>query len=62
MNPKIMVVEDEPVLLETLAYNLTRQGYDVVTAADGQLAITLARKERPALLVLDVMLPGVRRF
>ncbi len=62
MNPKIMIVEDEPVLLETLAYNLTRQGYDVITAADGQLAITLARKERPALLVLDVMLPGVDGF
>ena len=62
MTPKIMVVEDEPVLLETLAYNMIRQGYDVVTAADGHEAIGLARKERPSLLVLDVMLPGVDGF
>jgi DNA-binding response OmpR family regulator len=62
MSPKIMVVEDEPVLLETLTYNMIRQGYDVVTAADGHEAIGLARKERPSLLVLDVMLPGVDGF
>jgi DNA-binding response OmpR family regulator len=62
MTPKIMIVEDEPVLLGTLAYNLTRQGYEVITASDGHQAIALARKERPALLVLDVMLPGVDGF
>jgi DNA-binding response OmpR family regulator len=62
MTPKIMIVEDEPVLLETLAYSLTRQGYDVVTAADGHQAVTLARRERPSLLVLDVMLPGIDGF
>jgi DNA-binding response OmpR family regulator len=62
MTPKIMIVEDEPVLLETLSYNLTRQGYEVITASDGHQAIALARKERPALLVLDVMLPGVDGF
>jgi DNA-binding response OmpR family regulator len=62
MSLKVLVVEDEPVLLETLAYNLQKQGYEVLTAADGYQAIALARKERPALLVLDLMLPGVDGF
>jgi DNA-binding response OmpR family regulator len=58
----VLVVEDEPILLETLAYNLGKQGYEVLTAADGYQAIALARKERPALLILDLMLPGVDGF
>ena len=62
MSLRILVVEDEPILLETLAYNLNKQGYQVLTAADGYQAIALARKERPALLVLDLMLPGVDGF
>ncbi len=62
MTQKVMVVEDEPVLLDTLAYNLKKQGYDVVTATDGQQAIQLARKERPSLLILDLMLPGMDGF
>ena len=62
MSLKVLVVEDEPVLLETLAYNLAKQGYEVLTAADGYQAIALARKERPALLILDLMLPGVDGF
>ena len=62
MTNKVMVVEDEPVLLDTLAYNLKKQGYEVVTASDGQQAIQLARKERPALLILDLMLPGMDGF
>jgi DNA-binding response OmpR family regulator len=59
MSIKVLVVEDEPVLLETLTYNLGKQGYEVLAAADGYQAIALARKERPSLLILDVMLPGV---
>jgi DNA-binding response OmpR family regulator len=59
MSLKVLVVEDEPVLLETLTYNLGKQGYEVLAAADGYQAIALARKERPSLLILDVMLPGV---
>ena len=59
MSLKVLVVEDEPALLDTLAYNLARQGYQTLTATDGYQAIALARKERPALLILDVMLPGV---
>lgn len=56
---KILVVEDDLTLMETLEYNLVRQGYEVLTAADGWLALEVARKERPDLIVLDIMLPGL---
>ncbi len=59
---KVLVVEDEPVLLETLEYNLTRQGYQVYTASDGPAAVQVARQERPDLILLDVMLPGLDGF
>jgi DNA-binding response OmpR family regulator len=57
MADKVLVVEDEPSLLETLQYNLLRQGYAVLTARDGLSALDLARKEQPQLVVLDIMLP-----
>lgn len=56
---KVLVVEDEPSLVETLEYNLTRQGYDVCTATDGLAALEVARRERPDLILLDIMLPGL---
>ena len=62
MPEKILVVEDEPALLETLAYNLERQGYQVLTAADGRAAVDMARAERPDVLVLDIMLPEMDGF
>ncbi|MGH2538779.1 MAG: response regulator [Candidatus Promineifilaceae bacterium] len=62
MVAKILVVEDEAALLETLTYNLTRQGYAVAQARDGHRAIERARQERPDLILLDVMLPGVDGF
>ncbi len=58
----ILVVEDETSLRETLAYNLTRQGYQVETATDGKMAIETARKTRPDLIVLDIMLPVLDGF
>jgi len=57
MSRTILVVDDEPTLLETLAYNLTEDGYRVVTAADGREALERFRAERPDLVVLDLMLP-----
>jgi DNA-binding response OmpR family regulator len=62
MSDKVLVVEDEPILLETLEYNLARQGYEVCTAADGLVALEVARQERPDVIVLDVMLPGIDGF
>jgi DNA-binding response OmpR family regulator len=59
---KVLVVEDEPALLDTLEYNLTHQGYQVCTAADGPTALEVARREHPDLILLDVMLPGLDGF
>jgi DNA-binding response OmpR family regulator len=59
MTHKILVVEDEAVLRETLQYNLARQGYQVHVAPDGRSALEVARKERPDLILLDLMLPGI---
>ncbi len=62
MPEHILVVEDEPSLQEALAYNLTRQGYQVETAGDGQTAVDMARKIHPDLVVLDLMLPVLDGF
>jgi DNA-binding response OmpR family regulator len=57
MSPKVLVVDDELILLETLQYNLKRQGYAVCTADNGLLALEMARTEGPDLILLDVLLP-----
>ncbi len=57
MTRKILVVDDEAVLVETIAYNLEQAGYQVITAADGVSALEAARREEPDLVVLDIMLP-----
>lgn len=62
MAEKIMVVDDEISLLETLAYNLKKQGYEVETASDGPTAVELARTSHPDLILLDIMLPGMDGF
>ncbi|MDH4136304.1 MAG: response regulator transcription factor [Anaerolineae bacterium] len=54
----ILVVDDEPHIVEIVRDYLKQAGYRVVTANDGQTALTLARHERPDLMVLDLMLPG----
>ena len=59
MGEKVLIVEDEAVLREALEYNLLRQGYEVRTAADGRAAVEIARRERPDLILLDLMLPGL---
>ena len=59
---KILVVDDEPTLVATLKYNLERDGFQVVTADDGESALNLARSHRPDLVLLDLMLPGLDGF
>ena len=59
---KIMIVEDDNNLLETLKYNLKKENYEVVTASDGIQALEIARREKPDLLILDIMLPGIDGF
>jgi len=54
---KILVVDDESAILQTLRFNLERNGYAVATAGDGRSAIALAASERPDLIILDIMLP-----
>lgn len=62
MKNKILVVEDERSLRETLAYNLTNEGYAVETCADGLSALEKARLVKPDLILLDIMLPGMDGF
>jgi DNA-binding response OmpR family regulator len=59
---RILVVEDDLTLLETLEYNLANEGYEVITAADGLTALEIAREEQPDLIVLDLMLPRLDGF
>jgi DNA-binding response OmpR family regulator len=59
---KVLVVEDNPNLLETLKYNLRKESYDVITATDGEQAIVVARREKPDFVVLDIMLPKMSGF
>jgi len=61
-NAKILVVEDEINLLELIRYNLAKEGYQVLTAKDGLVALELARRESPDVVVLDIMLPGLDGF
>lgn len=58
MNP-ILVVEDEPDILELIRYNLEKEGYTVIGVPSGEAALEEAEKSRLALIILDLMLPGV---
>jgi hypothetical protein len=57
MTERILLVDDEATLLETLAFNLRASGYEVVTAVDGVTALEQAHAEAPDLIILDLMLP-----
>ena len=54
----ILLVDDEPDILEIVGYNLTQEGYSVVIADNGRRAIEQAKKYKPQLIILDVMMPG----
>lgn len=56
---KILLVDDEPDILEFLSYNIRREGYTVFIANNGKEAITIAKKEHPNLIILDVMMPDM---
>jgi len=59
MRRRLLLVEDDPTLRQALTFNLTREGYEVTAAADGEAALEAARNERLDLVLLDVMLPGM---
>lgn len=54
---KILIVDDEPDILELIEYNLKKEGYQVFTASNGQEGITVAKKVHPDLIILDIMMP-----
>jgi two-component system, OmpR family, response regulator len=61
-NEKILIVEDDANLLEVIKYNLRKEGFDVLTANDGEMALEIVRKEKPDLIILDIMLPKLNGF
>lgn len=56
---KILLVDDEADILEFLSYNLKKEGYNVFTANNGKEAVTVAKKENPDIIILDVMMPDM---
>jgi DNA-binding response OmpR family regulator len=62
MATKLLVVEDDPAARRLVSYALEQEGYEVLTASNGLEGLTKAQTERPELLVLDVMLPGLDGF
>lgn len=54
---KILLVDDEPDILEIVGYNLSQEGYNIITANNGKEAVVKAKKELPQLIIMDVMMP-----
>lgn len=59
---RVLIVDDEPDIVALVVYHLAKQGYRVSTASSGTEALATARRERPALIVLDLMLPGMSGY
>jgi two-component system alkaline phosphatase synthesis response regulator PhoP len=59
MDEKVLIVDDEPNILELLEYNLRKEGYSVTRADSGEKAISALEQEKPAIVLLDQMLPGL---
>ncbi|NMA68051.1 MAG: response regulator transcription factor [Desulfitobacterium sp.] len=59
---KIMLVEDDPMIQEFVTYNLEKDGYQVISVDDGRKALDMLQREKPDILILDLMLPGVDGF
>ncbi|MES2645616.1 MAG: response regulator [Bacteroidota bacterium] len=54
---RVLIADDEPDILEIVGYNLEKEGYEVMTANDGQQALDLAKSQKPDLIILDIMMP-----
>jgi two-component system response regulator VicR len=59
MDYKVLVVDDEASIVNIISYNLKKEGYEVITASDGEQGYALAIAERPDLVLLDIMMPGM---
>jgi DNA-binding response OmpR family regulator len=62
MNEKLLIADDEPNILVSLEYLMKREGFEVLVARDGEEALELLRRERPRLVLLDVMMPKKTGF
>jgi len=62
MAKKILIVEDDKFLRELISQKLVREGYDIAEAIDGEKGIKAAREEKPDLILLDLILPGIDGF
>lgn len=62
MREKVLVVEDEPNLLAALEYTMEREGYEALTAGDGETGLRMAKAESPDIVILDAMLPVLNGF
>lgn len=62
MEKKILIVDDEQDILDLISYNLSKEGYRVQTATDGMKGLEAAKNQRPDLVILDVMMPGMDGF
>lgn len=62
MKQKILIVDDEPDVLELIQFNLKASGFEVLTAEDGETALRRAADKQPGLIILDLMLPGMDGF
>lgn len=59
MSKKILIADDDPVIIKLLQVNLEMEGYDVITAEDGEQAVRKAKSRRPDLVILDIMMPNM---
>ena len=62
MGARVLICDDEPYIRESVSYVARGEGYDVLTAEDGEEALRLAREERPDLIFLDLMMPRLNGF
>jgi two-component system, OmpR family, alkaline phosphatase synthesis response regulator PhoP len=62
MSKKILIIEDDPSFSRAINHIIQKEGYDVITANNGLTGLRMAQEEKPDLLVLDVMLPGLDGF
>ncbi len=62
MSKKVLVVEDEKNIIDIIAFNLKKEGFEVLTASDGEMGLNLALTEQPDLIILDIMMPKMDGF
>lgn len=62
MNKKVLVVDDEKNIVDIITFNLNKEGYDVIQAFDGEEGLAMYKKENPALILLDIMMPKLDGF